>query len=57
MKPTYAADSAGRFWYARGCNSYADDGDVNGLTRWINGGETGLRKRTAMTAQALKALI
>jgi putative chitinase len=57
VKPQYAADSAGWFWQARGCNSYADDGDVNGLTRRINGGETGLRERAALTSQALKALL
>lgn len=57
VKPQYAADSAGWFWHARGCNSYADDGDVNGLTRRINGGETGLRERAALTSQALKALL
>jgi putative chitinase len=57
VKPTYAADSAGWFWNARGCNAWADDGDVRGLTRVINGGETGLRERAALTEKALQALL
>lgn len=56
VKPAYAADSAGWFWHARSCNHLADDGDVRGLTRRINGGETGLRERAVLMAQALKAL-
>lgn len=57
VKPAYAADSAGWFWHARGCNAYADDGDVRGLTRRINGGETGLKERAALTSAALRALL
>lgn len=57
VKPGYAADSAGWFWHARGCNSFADDADVRGLTKRINGDETTLRERAALTAKALKALI
>jgi putative chitinase len=56
VQPAYAADSAGWFWHARSGNHWADDGDVRGLTRRINGGETGPRERVALTAQALKAL-
>lgn len=57
VKPQYAADSAGWFWDARGCKHFADDGDVRGLTRAINGGETGLRERAALTAKALQVLL
>lgn len=57
VKPQYAADSAGWFWHARGCNAWADDGDVRGLNRVINGGETGLRERAALTSKALQALL
>ncbi|KQP21381.1 glycoside hydrolase family 19 protein [Pseudorhodoferax sp. Leaf265] len=56
VKPAYAADSAGWFWHSRGCNARADDGDVRGLTKRVNGGETGPRERAALTAQAVRAL-
>jgi len=42
-----AARSAAWFWFANGCNQLADAGDFLGLTRRINGGETGLDKRMA----------
>lgn len=48
--------SRSSIWHARSCNRLADDGDVRGLTRRINGGETGLRERAALKEQALKAL-
>lgn len=40
-----AARSAAWFWYARGCNQLADRGDLEQLTRRINGGLNGLDDR------------
>jgi putative chitinase len=40
-----AVQSAGWFWYANGCNDFADRNDFVGLTRRINGGTIGLEDR------------
>lgn len=56
LQPHYAADSAGWFWHRNGCNSFADKRDWKGLTRRINGGETGLDDRVARTEKALRVL-
>lgn len=40
-----AARSAAWFWYANGCNQLADRGDLEQLTRRINGGLNGLEDR------------
>lgn len=40
-----AARSAAWFWYANGCNQLADRGDLEQLTRRINGGLNGLDDR------------
>ena len=44
-----AALSAGWFWNANNCNSYADKDDIVGLTKRINGGNNGLDDRNADT--------
>lgn len=51
-----AARSAGWFWKANNCNQYADKGDVNGLTKIINGGFNGLADRRARTLKAESVL-
>jgi putative chitinase len=56
LEPEYAADSAGWFWHSKNCSSFADVGDVAGLTRRINGGTTGLAERMAATKRAQKVL-
>ena len=56
LEPRYAADSAGWFWHANGLSRFADTGDVRGLTRRVNGGETGLAERVAASNRALRAL-
>ncbi|QUT13473.1 glycoside hydrolase family 19 protein [Rahnella inusitata] len=55
-QPEYAARSAGWFWKANNCNSFADSGDFVGLTKRINGGVNGLADRQARLAIAQKAL-
>ncbi|HBR3463154.1 glycoside hydrolase family 19 protein [Klebsiella pneumoniae] len=52
-----AARSAGWFWKANNCNQFADAGDVNGLTKRINGGFNGLQDRTERTRKAEAVLI
>lgn len=53
-----AARSAAWFWYANGCNQLADLGDIEQLTRRINGGLNGLddrRRRWALAKQFIHA--
>jgi len=56
LQDEYAARSAGWFWKANNCNSFADSGDFVGLTKRINGGDNGLSDRQARYAVAKKAL-
>lgn len=56
LTPEVAADSAGWFWSANGCNDLADRRDWKGLTQKINGGTLGLAERLTLTQRALKAL-
>ncbi|EOI3576201.1 glycoside hydrolase family 19 protein [Cronobacter turicensis] len=57
LQDKYAALSAGWFWKANGCNEFADAGDVNGLTRRINGGLNGLQDRIDRTKRAEGVLL
>ncbi|MCI0196970.1 glycoside hydrolase family 19 protein [Cronobacter sakazakii] len=57
LQDKYAALSAGWFWKANGCNQFADAGDVNGLTRRINGGLNGLQDRIYRTKRAEGVLL
>ncbi|ELQ6206399.1 glycoside hydrolase family 19 protein [Cronobacter sakazakii] len=57
LQDKYAALSAGWFWEANGCNQFADAGDVNGLTRRINGGLNGLQDRIDRTKRAEGVLL
>jgi putative chitinase len=54
--PEYAALSAGWFWGKRGLNALADSGDIETMTKRINGGLIGLDDRKAKIAQALSVL-
>jgi len=45
LEPQYAALSAGWFWMANKCSDFADKGDIEGLTKRINGGLIGLPDR------------
>lgn len=54
--PKYAALSAGWFWNKKGLNSLADSGDIETMTKRINGGLIGLDDRKAKIAKALSVL-
>lgn len=55
-EPKDAAKSAGWFWDWRGLNRQADQGDVLGCTRRINGGTNGIAERLALYKRACYAL-
>ena len=54
--PEYAALSAGWFWNKKGLNSLADAGDIETMTKRINGGLIGLDDRKAKIAKAEQVL-
>ena len=56
VTPEYAALSAGWFWRKRDLNSLADSGDIETMTKRINGGLIGLEDRKAKIAKALSVL-
>lgn len=54
--PKNAALSAAWYWNRTGLNKWADVGDLNTVTRLINGGYNGLADRTLLYKRALSAL-
>ncbi len=50
--PTMAFRIACRFWTRHGLNDLADQNDIVGITRRINGGTTGLAERTLLLSRA-----
>lgn len=48
LTPEYAARSAGWFWKTNKLNSFADAGDIKGMTKVINGGLIGYEQRQAL---------
>jgi putative chitinase len=56
-KPQHACMAAAWFWGSNGLNSLADKGDLETITRRVNGGLTGLADRQAIYARALKVLV
>ena len=48
LEPMAAARSAGWFWKANSLSSYADKGDLEGMTKRINGGLIGYPQRKAL---------
>jgi putative chitinase len=48
LEPLYAARSAGWFWRSNALSTYADTGDIKGMTKKINGGYIGLEARQAL---------
>jgi putative chitinase len=55
VEPGPAALSAGWFWQTNGCNALADRGDIPALTKRINGGDLGLKERTALFNAGMSA--
>ena len=53
LMPVNAALSAGWFWSTHGLNSAADRGDVEAMTKLVNGGPNGLEKRIALYHQGM----
>lgn len=51
----WAALAAADYWVQRGCGKYADIGDIEKVTRVINGGINGLEERKLLWSRALKA--
>ena len=47
LEPMYAARSAGWFWRSNALSTYADKGDLEGMTKRINGGLIGYAERKA----------
>lgn len=56
-EPRYAALSAGWFWNKKGLNALADAGDVETMTKRINGGSIGIADRKAKIDMVSKYLI
>jgi putative chitinase len=56
LEPENACLSAGWFWNKKSLNSLADSGDIEKMTRRINGGLIGLEDRKAKIAKALSVL-
>jgi putative chitinase len=55
LEPIYAARSAGWFYKTNNLSSFADVGDIKGMTKKINGGFIGLEQRQALYDACLKA--
>jgi putative chitinase len=56
LEPVYAARSAAWFWATNKCNKFADAGDIEGLTKKINGGLIGIEDRKKRYASAVRSL-
>lgn len=54
--PQWAAMSAGAYWEDHELNALADSGDMQKMTRIINGGLNGIEDRKARYARALRVL-
>lgn len=56
LQPGPAALSAAWFWSTNGCNAFADKGDIEGLTKRINGGLIGIDDRKRRYNACIAAL-
>jgi putative chitinase len=54
--PQWAAESAAWFWWVRGLNALADQGEFEEITRKINGGLNGLQERLQLWGRARAVL-
>lgn len=57
LEPMAAARSAGWFWRSNNLSSFADEGDIKGMTKKINGGFIGLEQRQALYDQIIKSIL
>ena len=57
LEPVYAARSAGWFWKTNNLSTFADAGDIKGMTKKINGGFIGLEQRQALYDVCLKSVL
>ena len=55
-QPQWAAESAAWFWWVRGLNALADQGEFENITRKINGGLNGLQERLQLWERARAVL-
>ncbi|UST93747.1 glycoside hydrolase family 19 protein [Pseudomonas siliginis] len=55
-QPQWAAESAAWFWWVRGLNALADQGEFEEITRKINGGLNGLQDRLQLWGRARAVL-
>ena len=56
LEPVAAARSAGWFWKANALATFADAGDIKGMTKKINGGYIGLEQRQKLYDKVLAAI-
>jgi len=56
LEPMYAARSAGWFWKSNSLSTFADKGDMEGMTKRINGGLIGIADRKARYEKVLAAI-
>lgn len=56
LEPLYAARSAGWFWKSNNLSPFADAGDMEGMTKKINGGLIGIADRKARYERVLAAM-
>lgn len=56
LEPVYAARSAGWFWKVNKLSEYADNGDIKGMTKKINGGFIGLKERQDLYNKIMAAM-
>ena len=56
LEPIFAARSAGWFWKSNNLASFADSGDLEGMTKKINGGLIGYAERKAKYDKILNAI-
>ena len=57
LEPLYAARSAGWFWKANALSTFADNNDIKGMTKKINGGLIGYEQRQALYDVCLKSVL
>lgn len=55
LEPIFAARSAGWFWKVNNLSSFADNADIKGMTKKINGGYIGLEQRQALYNKIMAA--